>query len=45
MKKEKCMFCKSKNLKLIRKGLETDLFRCMDCKKEFGISYMERWWD
>jgi len=38
-----CMFCKSNNIKLISKGLETDTYRCNECKKQFGITDFRRY--
>jgi len=33
-----CMYCKSKDIKIIRKGLETDLYKCHKCGKKYGIT-------
>ena len=40
---EGCIHCKSSNIKMIRKGSETDMFQCNDCKEKFLITYPERW--
>lgn len=37
-----CILCKSKNIKIIFKGLETDLYRCLDCKKRYGVTDLKR---
>jgi Fic family protein len=38
-----CMYCKSKDIKVIRKGIETDMYKCNNCKKEFGITDPKRY--
>lgn len=40
---EFCIKCGSKNIKMIRKGLEIDTFKCLDCKCKYIVSYPERW--
>ncbi|MBS3158306.1 hypothetical protein J4206_03385 [Candidatus Woesearchaeota archaeon] len=35
---ESCMECGSKNTKMYYEGLETDWYKCNDCKKDFGIT-------
>ncbi len=33
-----CMYCNSKNIKMVRRGLETDRFKCLNCQKIYGVT-------
>ena len=38
-----CMYCKSKDIKKICKGIETDTYKCNKCGKKFGITGSRRY--
>lgn len=33
-----CIECSSKNIIMTKKGLETDMYKCLNCKKEYGLT-------
>ena len=37
-----CIECGSKKVKLTYKGLETDMYYYSHCKKEYGVTYLDR---
>lgn len=39
---EPCIKCGSKNVKMIREGLETDLYKCKNCGEEYGVTDLDR---
>lgn len=38
-----CIKCGSKNLRMIRKGSETDMYKCKDCGEKYGVTDPDRW--
>lgn len=38
-----CMFCKSKDIQIINKGIETDTYKCNNCGKKFGITDYQKY--
>tara|TARA_Y100000034_G_C6866897_1_gene395233 strand:- start:470 stop:673 length:204 start_codon:yes stop_codon:yes gene_type:complete len=41
-KKQLCINCKSKKTELVCQGLETDTYKCLKCKKRFGVTDLRR---
>lgn len=37
-----CIKCGSKNVKMISRGLETDMYRCEDCGEKYGVTDLSR---
>lgn len=37
-----CIKCGSKNVIMIHKGLEIDMYRCKDCGEEYGVTDLLR---
>ncbi|MDP2906791.1 MAG: hypothetical protein Q8O03_02525 [Nanoarchaeota archaeon] len=37
-----CILCGSKNVKLVHEGLETDMYKCLDCGKKYGVTDWRR---
>jgi len=38
-----CIKCGSKNVIMIYRGLETDMYQCKDCNEKYGVTDLRRW--